>query len=71
MHIHVHVYMCIYKSRNSTTGVKSNINKNVNISLLYPNIKSLAYSLNFESTGLTKVNELLNQMAEKVSTTTI
>ena len=47
-------------------GVQSNINKNVNISLLYPNINSLAYSLNFETTGLTKINELLNQMAEKV-----
>lgn len=47
-------------------GIQSNINKNVNISLLYPNINSLAYSLNFETTGLTEINELLNQMAEKV-----
>ena len=47
-------------------GVQSIINKNVNISLLYPNINSLAYSLNFETTGLTEINELLNQMAEKV-----
>lgn len=63
----MYAYICVYsKIEIKQWAVKSNINKNVNIALLYPNIKSLAYSPNFETTGLTEINELLNQMAEKV-----
>lgn len=41
-------------------GIKSNINKNVNIFFLYPKINCLVYSLHFETTGLAEINELPN-----------
>ena len=36
-----------------------------------PKINCLVYSLHFETTGLAEINELLNQMAKKVTTNTI